>query len=275
MLEVAMTDVVTLFKRTLHTSAIVISLAMILAGCGGGDSGGTAATAMAALNAAPPSGFQNLPVVPHDATFQGKTYSEWEVSFWQWALAIPLPPDSPYMHPFTDCTNRPISAGQSGNVWYWSAPDLPDEICNQSATIIPAGTSIFLTMLDVEASSLDDPTTPFHQTTAAGQTATAKSFASDIRDVFCTIDGVPVENVTAFRTLTAPFSFSAPTPWVFGSVGGSGTAVGDGYFLLLKPLSAGSHTIHYGGKFRIPPGVFGPTAVEIPKDVTLLITVGS
>ncbi|WP_316150587.1 hypothetical protein [Cupriavidus sp. BIC8F] len=128
-------------------------------------------------------------------------------------------------------------------------------------------------MLDLEASSLDAP--PFFATTAADQLAIAQKFANYIQDLFVTIDGVPVTNVTAYRITTDQFSFSAPTPWIFNKVGGNGTAVADGYFLLLKPLSAGTHTIHYGGTFRIPAGVLGHKAVTIPKDVTLLITMGS
>lgn len=246
--------------------AVLIAATLPLAGCGGGDSTNAPTVAPAAA----PAVSVNPHVVPLNATYRGKSYAQWSVSFWQWALALPL---GPLPHPFNDCNSRPISAGQTGNVWYWSAPDLPAEICNQSATVIPAGTSIFLSMLDVEASSLDAP--PFLATTAADQAAIAKSFADDIQDLFCTIDDVPVTNITAYRTKSGQFSFTAPTPWIFNTTGGNGTAVADGYYLILEPLSAGSHTIHYGGKFHIPAGVFGPDPVDVIKDTTLLITVGA
>ncbi|HKR44475.1 MAG TPA: hypothetical protein VJU59_33190 [Paraburkholderia sp.] len=268
-----MNNLVVLIKRIFQESAIVTVLATALAGCGGGDSG-AATDAAVAHSSALPTGSGNPHVIPHNAAYRGRTYSQWEVSFWQWALALPL---SPLPHPFNDCTNRPISAGQSGNVWYWSAPDQPNEICNQTATMIPPGTSIFLSTLDIEASSLDDPTTPFLQTTPELQLAVAQQFANYIQDLFVSIDDVPVANVTAYRTTTNQFTFTAPTPWVFypTGTGGTGTAVGDGYFLMLEPLPPGSHKIHYGGKFHIPAGVFGPDPVDVIKDTTLLITVGS
>ncbi|MBP0595067.1 hypothetical protein J8I87_36515 [Paraburkholderia sp. LEh10] len=158
----------------------------------------------------------------------------------------------------------------------WSAPDIPNETCDQSATVIPAGTSIFLSTLDDEASSLDDPATPFNQTTPEGQLAVARQFADYIQDLFVSIDGVPLKDVTAYRTTTDQFKFTAPTPWVFSpnGTGGNGTAVGDGYFFMLKPLSPGPHTIHYGGRFHIPASVFG-IPVDIIKDTTLMITVGT
>ncbi|WP_336596467.1 hypothetical protein [Paraburkholderia bengalensis] len=181
-----------------------------------------------------------------------------------------MPVDGPLPHPFLDCS-RPISAGQSGNVWYRSAPDLPGEVCDQSATIIPSGTPIFLSTLDDEASSLDAP--PFNDTTAAGQLAIAQQFANYIEDLFVTVDGVPVTDVTAYRTTTAQFTFDAPTPWISNTTGGIGTGVGDGYFLMLKLFSPDPHTIHYGGRFHIPESVFG-MPVDIAKDTTLMITVG-
>jgi hypothetical protein len=138
-------------------------------------------------------------------------------------------------------------------------------------THIPPGKAIFLTTLDVEASALDAP--PFFATTATGQTAIAQQFANYIQDLFVTIDGVPLANVTAYRTTTSQFSFSAPTPWIFNTVGGNGTSVGDGYFLMLQ-LPPGTHTIHYGGTFKIPKDVVGHKAVAIPKDVTLLVRMG-
>jgi hypothetical protein len=88
-------------------------------------------------------------------------------------------------------------------------------------------------------------------------------------------DGIPVADVTAYRTTTDQFPYFAPTPWIFNETGGNGTAVADSYYLQLEPLPAGIHTIHYDGTFIIPAGVLGHKAVTIPKDVTLLITMGS
>ncbi|MFP4894671.1 hypothetical protein [Paraburkholderia sp. EG304] len=43
----------------------------------------------------------------------------------------------------------------------------------------------------------------------------------------------------------------------------------------MNDLPAGSHKIHYGGTLHLPAGVAGPDPVDMPQDVTLLITVGS
>jgi len=200
-------------------------------------------------------------VLPSTASLGGKTYGEWVASFWQWALALPV--DG---HPFSECM-RNFSAGQSGNVWYWSAPDGP-VTCKEK---IPAGKAILLTMRDVEASSLEEP--PFYGATEAEQRRAAQWFADHIIDVFCLIDGVPVQKIANFRFVTRQFVFSAPTPWIFGAVGGSGTALADGYYVLVPPLPKGKHMIHYGGAFRFVAGELGPDPLEFRKDVVLELTV--
>jgi hypothetical protein len=178
-------------------------------------------------------------VVPPDARFDGKSYSEWAGAFWKWALELPLEG-----HPFNTC-ERDLSAGQSGKVWFWAAPDS----CRGpiAATLTP-GKALFLTIRDVETSSLEDP--PFHGDTEAEQRANSRWLADHIVRVFCIIDGKPVRHLSDFRFSTPQVRFTAPSPWIFGATGGAGTSVGDGYYLLLHPLPRGRHTIHYGREGR-------------------------
>lgn len=256
-------------ERTLQKCVFATGFAAIgLAGCGGGDTGTNSPVAHQSV-AAPVNAVR---ITPPDATFAGRTYAQWAAEFWQWAFRLPATSSSSIPHPFDDCNARPISADQTGNVWFWAAPDSV-ETCNQSNTVIPAGKTIFLTMLDVEASSLES--SPFHGATEAEQRAIAEKFFSRIDNVFCTIDGVPVDNISSYRAETAQFRFYAPSPWVFGHVGGKGTSVGKGYFVMLK-LPPGSHTIHYGGRFHLQRNDLDADspAQDIVKDITLLVTIG-
>lgn len=281
--------------RELRSSAIVASLAVALSGCGGGgtDSAATPAVANNAVinpvdtatnNSAARAGSANHEVVPPHARFEGKTYSEWVVSFWQWVNSIDNGPFFP--NPLINCS-APISAGQSGNVWYWTTPSpyfhalsVPNtpQTCDQSANVIPAGTSILLASLDTFSSTLLPPGS-YTPTKAAGERVIAERFADRIEDLFVTIDNVPVSDVKAYRVTTHRFTFTAAYRWVFGipeQTYGTGTAVADGYYLMLRPLPTGSHTIHYGGRFHYLTGDFG-TGTPPPDyvvDVTLLITVG-
>jgi hypothetical protein len=231
-------------SRTSSTAAIIAAASLILSAC-----------------SIPPKPAY-VHIVPPGAKYHGKTYGEWAGAFWKWALELPLEG-----HPFTTC-ERDFSKNQSGKVWYWSAPDsCPGPI----AATLPVGKAFFLSIRDVETSSLEDP--PFHGDTEAEQRANSRFWADHIVNVFCIIDGMPVRNINAFRFSTPQIRFTAPTPWIFGSTGGTGTSVGDGYYLMLDRLSRGKHTIHYGGTFHFDAGEIGPDPVDLVKDITIDLTV--
>jgi hypothetical protein len=110
-------------------------------------------------------------------------------------------------------------------------------------------------------------------TTEAEQRATADWFAVHIVDSFFEIDGQPVADIESYRVASSQFKFDAPTPWVFGPTGGKGTSVADGYYVLLKPLPKGQHTIHYGGSFHFSIAEGDPFDLEIPSDSTYHLNV--
>jgi hypothetical protein len=173
-------------------------------------------------------------------------------------------------HPFLDTPEYDFAARQSGKVWFWSAPDGP---ITRHVTM-PEGTALFLTIRDAEVSSLEEP--PFFGATEQEQREGANWLADHIVDVSVTIDGVPVKNLQDYRFDTPQFEFDAPTPWIFGAPGapgGHGTSVGDGYFLLLKPLSRGTHTIEYSGTFHFDAGELIDEPLDLPHSGTIIIDV--
>jgi hypothetical protein len=166
-------------------------------------------------------------------------------------------------HPSTDTADFDVTAGQSGKVWFLGGPFGTIE---RSITI-PAGTSLFVTLVNVDASSLEEP--PFHGETEAEQFEIANLFADFITDLSFSVDGKAINNIEDFRVTSPQFSFSAPTPWIFGVTGGSGTAVGVGYFVMLSPLSVGEHTIHYTGAFKFSDAPEDYIAVDMTYHVTV------
>ena len=103
---------------------------------------------------------KQVTIVPPGAIYHGKTYGEWSAAFWQYALAQPLEG-----HLFLDTPEFDFSSGQSGDVWYVGAPDGP---LTRTVTL-PAGKALFLTLRDVETSSLEEP--PFFGATEEEQRA--------------------------------------------------------------------------------------------------------
>lgn len=187
---------------------------------------------------------------PTDKPF-GQSYAKWSAQWWQWALALPVEGHPFNKHGF-DCNSA--NNGQSGPVWFLGLSPMPP-LVKRSCTI-PANTAVFLGLPNVECSSLEtpdfDPDFGFGAHSAAAQRDCANFWANHIvvSSLFCTIDGQAVANLGSFRFVSSQFTFTAPTPWIFGDTGGTGRAVSDGYFLMLKPLSSGTHTLNCGGMFH-------------------------
>jgi len=203
----------------------------------------------------------NPGVLPLNSKPYGKSYGEWSASSSQWGFKLPVE-----AHPFLGCPEPP-DAGQSGPVWFLAGAP------TDCAINVPVGKALFFPLANADCSTLEDP--PFHGETAAEQRTCAKFWADHIvqASLFCEIDGVPLTDLANYRVVSPQFDFTAPTPWVFGAVGGQGTAVVDGYSLLLHPLSKGNHTIHFGGAFHFSVADGDPFDNDFAVDTTFHLTV--
>jgi hypothetical protein len=99
-------------------------------------------------------------VLPPNSSANGRSYSEWSAAYWQWLFAQPV--DG---HPGVDSPDFDVTDGQSGRVWFLTGPF---GTVDRDVTI-PAGTSLFISLICVEASSLEEP--PFYGATYADQLA--------------------------------------------------------------------------------------------------------
>jgi len=209
----------------------------------------------------------NPGVFPPNSKPYGKSYAEWGARWWQWGMELPPAPG----HPFFGCPNPP-DAGQSGPVWFLAGG--PE--CDLTIPVVKA--LFFPVVGGVECSSLEQGSYQeggFHGDTAEEQRTCAKFWADHIvlASLFCEIDGVPVRNLARYRFASPQFTFTAPTPWVFGAIGGVGTSVADSYYLFLTPLPAGAHTLHFGGTFHFSVAEGDPFDLDFPYDTTQHLTI--
>lgn len=193
-----------------------------------------------------------LPPYPH-------LHSALSAAWWQWGLSQPVSG-----HPFSDDPAFDVAAGQRGPLWFLATPLGTIE----RHVTIPAGTWLFLGLVNAEASNLEGL-----GETKAEQRETARFLADHITDVSCVIDGVTVPDIRAYRFTSPQFRFDAPTPWIFGETGGRGKAVADGYYLIVTPLSRGTHIIRITGAFHFSVAEGDPFDFDAAADVTYHITV--
>jgi len=212
-------------------------------------------------------------VVPPDANPYGHSYAEWSALHWQWLYSMPV--DKNPVFDTADC-----SEGQSGKVWFLGGtfaltvvePGVNLGLVDRDCTI-PAGTALFFPLVDNETSTIEG------NGTTEAELRDLVGFFSDFIDpdsLFCQIDGKSVQNLTTYRVQSPLFTFG-PLPdnnvlqsfGVDAPEGSTSPAVSDGVFVMLKPLSVGTHLLHYGGTLDLS-SIGGPVFIQ---DVTYHITV--
>jgi hypothetical protein len=173
--------------------------------------------------------------------YYGKTYGQWVVAYWQWAMSIPFA-----VNPWAnDPTGAFAAAGQSGPVWFLGGT-LGDSVTRTFS--MPAGKAIFLPVNPwVFGATVGDcePSNPgvVCDITTLKRSAAAAAKADTLLAV--SIDGQQVSDVKDYRVLSPDgFSVTLPDGNVVGLPAGTYfPQVADGYYILLAPPSNGAHTI--------------------------------
>jgi hypothetical protein len=185
-------------------------------------------------------------IIPPDAKYRGLTYPEWQARWWQWAFSVPVVNGD---HPIFPGGN--VLRGQSGRVWFLSAPPVTDGVEVRRITI-PAGTALFFPILNAECSTVEG--FPFFGSNEAELRSCASGFMDRGFDMAAKIDGVPVRRLQRFRHQSPVFTLGPlPGPLPENNIlglpaGTTGQSVDDGVYLMVV-LPEGQHTIRFGGTF--------------------------
>ena len=204
----------------------------------------------------------NPGIFPPNAHPFGMSYAEWGDAWIRWAYSIPAD-----QNPITDLTGQDAAVGQSGKVWFLAGT--PGGAAERTITV-PEGQALFFPIGEwvwVNTPQFgDNPWSPAQEAFARADIA---AHVDDYVNLACQIDGRQVVNLGAYRFSTPPgdaFMVTFPDNNIWGIPGDTyGPSVDDGYWLMVKPLSHGHHTIH----FTVAQGSF-PWSL----DVTYHITVG-
>jgi hypothetical protein len=169
-------------------------------------------------------------VVQPGQTFAGAGYGEWSARWWQWAFALSG------TNAFTDPSGAACGVGQSGRVWFLGGQFGQE---TSPTCTVPPGVGALVPVVNGECSSLEGNGATDQELAdcAAGQMN-----AVDTTTLTARVDGQAVD-ATGFRFATPAFGITAVADNPFGVPPGTGRSVADGYYLLLRPLSVGRHTI--------------------------------
>jgi hypothetical protein len=134
---------------------------------------------------------------------------------------------------------------------------------------VPSGKPLLVGLMSAECSDLEPA--PFHGDTDAERLANAQAWMDAVgpETLKLSIDGVAVEGLTQYRISTPPFDFLVPAQQNWLDLAGAtfGRSAADGYWVMVKPLSRGTHVIHY--EAGVTSGAFKGYVQDIAHRITV------
>lgn len=185
-------------------------------------------------------------VVKINSSVKGNTYGEWSARWWQWLLSIPAD-----INPNLDETGADCAEGQTGNVWFLAGTFGGDPVV-RSCTI-PAGQFLFFPILSsLFGSTVGDcqPSNPDVVCNINALRAAVETGQDNPENLRLNVDGkvLKLKDLLKQRVTSPVLLLTLPEgnlvdldPGVYSP------QVSDGYWIMLQPLSPGTHTIRFIG----------------------------
>lgn len=223
--------------------------------------------ALAAINSLPgitfiqaqeDSGNSSLGVFPPDSKPYGLTYGEWTAKWWQWAYLMPEA-----NNPLVDDTGKNCASNQTGPVWFLAGTG--GGAVTRECTI-PSDKAILIPIINVVCDSALDPSLD----TEEELRECAKADQDMVIAKENTVDEVNIGNLDSYRFQSPLFNLTYPENNIAGVAPQTAKAVSDGFWILLEPLSPGSHEIHFKAALGDPTAI---GTINFALDVRYLLTV--
>jgi len=247
-------------KNRLGSLAQLVTVVLAVAplcGCGD-DSGGGGGAGGAGGSGAGDATVQTYE--PGSSPF-GKTYGEWAGAWWRYVYETL--PDESCFGPTTDPNGASCKLGQdlSSPVFFLAGNAGGTTLRDQC--VVPADKALFFPLLSF---TTDNGGVPEElQQTDEQMRASAEASNDDIdRDSLTVeVDGATLPSPEAYETGLFAYSYVLPPEPNFYSCGGVpgvtgevSPAYGNGFFVMLRPLAAGSHRVRFAGRIVLEDGDF-------------------
>lgn len=175
-------------------------------------------------------------IYPPDSKPFNLTYGQWSEKWWQWSLGIPMADN-----PAGDETGERCATSQNNpNVWFLAGTFGGPVTRNCT---IPDGKSILIPLINNECSYLEFPA----YKTQPELEKCSTDFVDKVSNLQLSIDGVNVPDLTKYRFKSGLYNFTMPQDNVLGLAAGTTDSIAEGYWVMLKPLTKGTHELKFGG----------------------------
>jgi hypothetical protein len=167
----------------------------------------------------------------------GMSRTIWTEKWWLWLHSIPKP-----VNPANDTTGEQCARNQvEPNMWFLAGTfgKLVKRTClvpSNRAILFPIINSVHLLSESLSFKSDSD------------LEAKVRNEANNVTEMNLTIDGLQLSDLKEYRIHTSAFDIIIPEDNIWGVKPGKTRAAADGYWIFLRPLSHGRHTIEFFGK---------------------------
>lgn len=174
-------------------------------------------------------------IFPADSRPYDLSYEEWVIKWWQRMFSIPVE-----SNPANDETGKNCAQMQSGPVWFLAGTVVSSTVIRECT--LPAGKAVLVPIINTERSTaemrgaIDSQLTEF-----------ATNDINQVNRLDAIIDGVKILDFKTYRIRTLPFHATISNNNFMQLAPGHTRMVSDGFWILLKPLSVGKHTVHFIG----------------------------
>ena len=169
---------------------------------------------------------------------EGVSLGDWTAQWWRWTQHAAI---APYLDP----DGRLCDMDQSGSVWFLAGTDGTFE--PRRRCVVPEGKYLLLPVINMY----------YQHRVAKGQSANCSQVQAraavnndHLVSAVVVLDGKPLGDMRVHRVRSNCFQ---PNP----GDGSSTLAASDGYWLMLKPLPRGRHTISVGANYGAPGQAYG------------------
>jgi hypothetical protein len=216
----------------------------------------TIALAIALLCANPIAHAQKTsPVFAPNELILGMTYGDWTAAWWQFYLQIPnVNNNHPFLATGTACNNGNQPAGPVFFLAAVNSQTSQTQVVHNCT--VPAGSPILFPVINNEISNLE-----INGGDADLRTGAFSPFPLlTPPPLSVSLDGVSIDSLNLFRFESPVFPFTAPSPlsnFIFytktvSNNSSSPLSVSDGYWVAIKPLPVGQHTLSFSASL---PGI--------------------
>jgi hypothetical protein len=192
----------------------------------------------------------------------GQLTADW----WKWVMAIPSE-----INPLLDDTGEDCGVNQQGPVWYLVGTPGDTKIGNLTTgdaerdCVIPEGKKILFPIINAQCLELNDQI--FGPQLEEKLRQCAEDIINEVDILEASIDGKNITNFEKFRVQSPLFTITIPEDNAFGYTNFTNIpqkTISDGYWVEVKGLDPGEHTIEFTG---------GATAFNFVTHVLYHITI--